>query len=163
MPRLCKTLKQNLNNLKLHSRIKMRRARLWSLSSDICLAPMLHPGTSISNALSSIYHPQPEGQTACGISKCRNGCVTGLVAGQVWVNRIQVAEISKISFISTCAKKEKKKREREGGGGPWLREKNVFKERCWSWKAHTQWTDWLRGQREGKRKKTAAVFCVESH
>lgn len=77
------------------------------LALTFALLPLLHPGTSISNALSSIYHPQPEGQTACGIPKCWNGCVwLGLLLGKSRVNRTQVAKRKIKLDLDMCIKEE---------------------------------------------------------
>ena len=47
---------------------------------------------------SPVYHPQPEGQTACGIFKCCNGCVTRLLLGKS-VNKTQVPAQDKLYLV----------------------------------------------------------------
>lgn len=57
-------------------------SRLWHLPGCRATSWYFHQRCSL------IYHPQPQGQTACGISKCCNGCVTGLLLGKwVWVKK----------------------------------------------------------------------------
>lgn len=107
---------------------------VYDLSADICLAAVLHPGTSI-NALPSITHSQRAKLHVAFPSAC-NGYVTGLLLGKCeWKgHRLQ----HKTGFISACAKR----------GDPHFLKKKLQSVGAQLKLRSTKWRAWLRSPKK---------------